>query len=75
MINTSKIKIQKVPGAVVFLCNGERCRKKLGEIDPSTGHLHQQSNRWHFRTEIVEGYIECQCGWHTHYKAEDFKQC
>jgi len=72
MIN--KIEIFAIKIALDFNCNGDNCSKKLGEIDPSTGYLHQQSKRWHFANMIKNGTVRCQCGWTFEYKNEDFKQ-
>lgn len=74
MIITKKITLKKLGKSRPFICNGEHCNKKLGEIELATGYLYQQSRRWHFSNVIIEAIITCQCGWQTHYKAENFKE-
>jgi len=69
-----KIELVGIKDAIDFNCNGSNCSKKLGEIDPETGYLYQQSKRWHFMNIIKQGIIRCQCGWQFEYKYQDFKQ-
>lgn len=73
MIISKKIDVVKIKNARPFHCNGQHCHKKLGEIDPVTGYLYQQSKRWHFSNVIIDGWIQCQCGWRVHYEAKNFK--